>query len=136
MSQNVMEKKTLSTTRENMEAYFKTHDVQYVAENAVFINLATGERTEGREAIGQMLHHIYHVAFDAKAEVKNYIITEDKALMEANFKGNHIGEFAGIQPTHKQVNVPLCVTYDLEDGLIKEARIYMQVNVMFDQLKG
>lgn len=134
MSQ-VMENKTLSTTRENMEAYIKTHDVQYVAENAVFINLATGERTEGREAIGQMLHHVYHVAFDAKAEVINYIITEDKALLEANFKGIHIGEFAGFQPTHKKVNVPLCVSYDLENGLIKEARIYMLVNVLIDQIK-
>lgn len=136
MAETLMEKETASNTQVNMEAYIKTHDVQYVAEDAVFINLATGEETIGREAIGGMLHFIYHVAFDAKAEIKNQVITETKALVEANFKGRHIGEFAGIAPTNKEVNVPLCVSYDLEGGLIKTARIYMLVNVMMQQLQG
>lgn len=81
---NVIEK---SQTKANLEAYFKTHDVKYVAENAVFINMATGERHQGREAIAGMLHYIYHVAFDAKANVNNYIITEDKAMLEGFFVG-------------------------------------------------
>jgi len=136
MAETLMEKETPSKTQANMEAYIKSHDVQYVAEDAVFINLATGEETRGREAIRNMLHYIYHVAFDAKAEIKNHVITETKALVEANFKGRHIGEFAGLQPTNKEVNVPLCVTYDLKDGLIKEARIYLLVNVMMQQLQG
>ena len=136
MSETLMEKNTPSTTKANMEAYIKSHDVQFVAEDAVFINLATGEETKGREAIRNMLHYIYHVAFDAKAEIKNQVITETKVLVEANFKGRHIGEFAGLQPTNKEVDVPLCITYDLKDGLIKEARIYLLVNVMMQQLQG
>ncbi|HVE60763.1 MAG TPA: ester cyclase [Chitinophagaceae bacterium] len=136
MNETLMEKEVASKTQSNMEAYFRTHDVQYVAQDAVFINLATGEETKGREAIGEMLHFIYHVAFDAKAEIKNQVITESKALIEADFKGRHIGEFAGIAPTNKEVNVPLCVSYDLEEGLVKTARIYMLVNVMMQQLQG
>jgi hypothetical protein len=39
--------------------------------------------------------------------------------------------------TGKQVNVPLCVTYDLnEDGLIQNGRIYMLTDVMMQQLKN
>ncbi len=136
MNETLMEKEATSKTQSNMEAYFKTHDVQYVAKDAVFINLATGEETKGREAIGEMLHYIYHVAFDAKAEIKNQLITDTKALMEANFKGRHIGEFAGIAATHREVNVPICISYDLEEGLVKTARIYMLVNVMMQQLQG
>ncbi|MDP9229328.1 MAG: ester cyclase [Bacteroidota bacterium] len=136
MAETLMEKETVSKTQTNMEAYFKTHDVQYVAEDAVYINLATGEETCGREAVGEMLHHIYHVAFDAKADVTNYIITEDKAMFEGFFTGKHVGEFAGMQPTNKEVRVPLCVTYDLKDGMIKTARIYLLVNVMMQQLQG
>ncbi len=45
--------------------------------------MGTGEETKGREAIGQMLHYMYHVAFDAKADVHNTIITEQSALMES-----------------------------------------------------
>ncbi|MBD0331432.1 MAG: ester cyclase [Chitinophagaceae bacterium] len=131
----IMEKVDFSTTRQNIETYLKTHDVRYVAEDAVFINLSTGEKHNGREAVGKMLNYIYHVAFDARADVQNYIITEDKAMFEGLFKGKHIGEFAGLQPTYKEVSVPLCVSYDLENGLIKTARIYMLVSVMMQQLK-
>lgn len=127
-SENLLAKK-------NMEAYFDTHDVKYVTEDAVFINMGTGEETRGREAIGQMLHYIYHVAFDAKAEFDGSIITEERAMVEGFFRGKHIGEFAGIPATHKEVKVPLCVTYKLKDGLIKEARIYMLGDVMMRQLQ-
>lgn len=127
---------SISHSRQNMEAYFNTHDVQYVADDAVFINMSSGERTEGREAIKQLLHLMYHQAFDAVAEVKNFIITEDKALLEARFKGTHIGEIAGMPATNKKVDVPLSVAYNLEGGLIKEARVYMLMDVMMKQLSG
>ena len=119
----------------NLKEFFKTHDVIYVAENAVFKNMTTGEEINGRKAIADMLHYMYHVAFDAKAIVNNTVITKNSALLEASFVGKHIGEFAGIAATGKQVNVPLCVTYDLnEDGLIQNGRIYMLTDVMMQQL--
>ena len=134
MEELILEKDVLSTTKENMEVYFQTHDVKYVAEDAVFKNMSTGDEYQGREQIGGMLHYMYQVAFDAKAEITNKVITEKKALLEFNFVGNHIGEFAGMQPTNKTVNVPTCISYDLEDGLIKKARIYMLGDVLMKQL--
>lgn len=136
MQESILEKQVASTSLQNIEAYFKTHDVKYVAEDAVFTNMSTSEVTKGREAIGNLLHFMYHVAFDAVAEVNNKIITKDKALLEGKFKGRHIGEFAGIKPTNKEVNVPLCVTYDLENGLIKNARIYMLTDVLIKQISA
>lgn len=132
----VLNKSEFDLAKKNMEAYFNSHDVQYVADDAVFINMGSGERTEGREAIGQMLHYIYHIAFDAKAEFTNSIITENKAMVEGMFTGKHIGEFAGMPATNKMVSVPLCVTYILEKGLVKEAKIYMLGDVMMQQLQG
>lgn len=133
MEEVILEKKA-SLTERNLEAYFNSHDVQYVAEDGVFISMNTGEKTIGREAVGQMLHYIYHVAFDARAEIKNKIITENKAVLEFDFIGKHIGEFAGVQPTNKQVNVPICVVYDLENGLISQGRVYFLMDVLMKQL--
>lgn len=120
----------------NLEEFFKTHDSKYVAEDAIFKDMTTGKETKGRQAISAMLHYIYHIAFDAEAIVTNTVITGKNALLEASFVGKHIGEFAGIEATGKQVNVPLCITYDLnDDGLIQTARIYMLTDVMMHQLK-
>jgi len=127
-------KVSLAETKRNIEAFFATHDVQYVAEDVVYTSQNTGEKTVGREAVAQMLHYIYHVAFDARPEIINTVITEDHALLELNINGKHIGEFAGIAPTNKEVSIPTCVCYDLEDGLIKRARIYMLADVLMKQL--
>lgn len=134
MEELTVHQEVLSLAEKNMLAYFETHDVKYVAEDAVFKNFATGQEHKGKADIGAMLHYMYHVAFDAKAEFTSYIITENKAQVEGFFKGRHIGEFAGIKPTNKEVNVPLCVTYKLKHGLIKEAHVFMVTDVLFQQL--
>lgn len=117
-----------------IEEYFETHDHKYLTEDTVFIDMGTKELTIGRDAVANMLNYIYHVAFDAHAEITNTIVCDNKAVLEANFIGKHIGEFAGIPATNKSVNVPLCVTYDLENGLIKVARVYMLGSVLMKQL--
>ena len=134
MEETKLQMEALSLAQKNMQDYFQTHDVKYVAEDAVFKHLGTGETYTGKAEIGGMLHYFYHVAFDAKAEIKNFIISEDKAQWDGFFIGKHIGEFAGIQPTNKEVNVPISVSYDLKDGLVKEARIFMLADVLLQQL--
>lgn len=134
MEEMTLQKDALATAQKNMLSYFDTHDVKYVAEDAVFKNMNTGETHKGRTEIGALLHYLYHVAFDAKAEIKNKIITEDKAILEALLNGKHIGEIAGIKATNKQVSIPFVVSYDLKNGLIKEARIYMNSDVLMQQL--
>jgi hypothetical protein len=126
-----------NTSTSKVEMFFNTHDVVYVSENAVFKNMSTGDEYRGREAIGGMLEYFYHVAFDAKAILNNSIIKQRKAVLEATFSGKHIGEFAGIPATNTEVNVPMCISYDLDDeALITEGRIYMLTDVLFRQLQS
>jgi steroid delta-isomerase-like uncharacterized protein len=134
MEELTLQQDAIRVAQQNMLDYVTTHDVKYVAEDAVFKHLGTGEVYTGRAEIGAMLHYMYHVAFDARAEMTHYIVTEDKAQMEGFFRGRHIGAFAGIPATNKEVNVPICVTYNLKDGLIQEARIYMLGEVLMQQL--
>jgi steroid delta-isomerase-like uncharacterized protein len=122
--------------RQNVNAYFQTHDTKYLTEDVEFTDLTTGQVTKGREAVGQMLHHIYHVAFEAHAEITNTIITENKAVLESVFTGKHIGEFAGVAATGKDVKVPLCVVYDLKGDKIHRARIYLLASVLMQQIHG
>ena len=48
--------------------------------------------------------------------------------------GKHIGEFAGIPATGKDVRVPMCVSYDVENGQIQRARVYFLVASLMQQL--
>ncbi len=134
MSQAVLKKAMPLTGRHAVESYFESHDVKYLANDPLFINMGTGEETHGKEAIAEMLHFMYHVAFDAKAVLRNKLITDKNAVLEFVFTGRHIGEFAGFPATNRDVEVPCTVFYDLENGSIKTARIYMMLNVLMQQI--
>jgi predicted ester cyclase len=94
----------------------------------------TAEEDRGPEGVSQSLNYIYHVAFDARFKLRNLIVDGGIGVAEADFVGEHIGEFAGIPPTHNQVRVPLCVVYEVEDEKIKRARIYFEMPAMLEQL--
>jgi predicted ester cyclase len=94
----------------------------------------TAEEDRGPEGVLGSLNYIYHVAFDARFELRNLIVDGGIGAAEADFVGEHIGEFAGIPPTHKHVRVPLCVVYEVEDEKIKRARIYFEMPAMLEQL--
>lgn len=134
MEEMILEKDALSIAKENFENFLATHDVKYIAEDVEYKNMSTGEVFNSKKEVGDMLNFMYHVAFDAKAEITNTIITEKKAMFEGNFRGRHIGEIAGVPATNKEVNIPICVCYDLEDGLIKKGRIYFLGDVLAKQL--
>jgi hypothetical protein len=127
---------TTEQTRQVLEAYWKNHDPRYVAEDAVFIMLPTGEEIKGRAAIAKHLEEFYTGSLTAHAEVLNSIFSDNKGLLEAVVVGKHTGIFAGIPATGRDVKVPIAVSYDLENGLVKRARIYMMVNVLLDQING
>ena len=124
-----------TSTQTIIDKYFSSgHDVQYLAEDSVFTDMGNGKQSHGRDEIKDLLNYMYHVAFDAKAEITNKVFCGNKAVMEFNFRGKHIGEFSGIMPSNKEVNVPICVVYDLENNLIKKARIYLLSNTLIKQL--
>ena len=96
--------------------------------------MATGQEYHGRDGVLGMLNYFYHLAFDASAITLTTLFGENNAMVEGEFVGKHIGEFAGIPPTGKAVRVPLCVVYDLENDLITRGRIYFETPALLQQL--
>lgn len=127
---------TVESTKRIMMKYLDSQhlDVSMMADDVVFTHMATGDEHHGPDEVSQMLNFIYHTAFDAEAELKNLFFAEGKAVFEADFVGKHIGEFAGIPATNKNVRIPLCVVYDLENDQIKRARVYFEMPVFFSQV--
>ncbi len=127
---------SVERTREVMDRYLNSNhsDLSMMADDVVFTTMATGDEHRGPEGIKRMLEHVYHEAFDAKAETRTRIYTEDHAVLEADFVGTHTGTFAGVPATGRQVRVPLCVVYDLRDGKIVRGRVYLEIPVLLRQI--
>lgn len=127
---------SVESTIDVMTRYFDSEhsDVSMMADDVVFTIMATGQEHRGREGVMGMLTYFYHIAFDAMATTENTIFGDGKALIEGDFVGKHIGEFAGIPATNKEVRVPICVVYDLVNDKISRGRVYFEMPVLMQQL--
>ena len=127
---------SVENTRAVMMKYLNADhsDTSMMADDVVFTVMATGEENHTPEGVLAMLDYFYHVAFDAKAETRTMVFGDENAVLEADFVGKHIGEFAGIPATNKEVRVPLCVVYDIEADKIKRGRVYFVMPVLMRQL--
>ena len=127
---------SIESTRETMQRYFGSQhtDVAMMAENVVFTIMATGQEHHGRDGVLGMLNYFYHVAFKATAKTRVTLFGEANAMIEGDFIGKHIGEFAGIPATQKDVCVPLCVVYDLAENKITRGRVYFEMPSLLRQL--
>ena len=121
---------SVQRTRDAVERYLNSAhtDLSMMADDVVFTTMATGDEHRGVEGVRRMLRYVYHEAFEAKAETRNRIYQGFYNLFLA------IGTFAGIEATGRQVRVPLCVVYDLQDGRIVRGRVYLEIPVMMQQL--
>ena len=96
----------------------------HFAEDVTIDVVGSGQTGQGRATVESMIRFIHEQAFDARAEVKSLIVDGDRAALEADFVGRHIGEFAGVAATSRDLRVPYSVVYDLDGGRIKALRIY------------
>lgn len=127
---------SVETTRDVMSRYWESTpgDTSMMADDVLFTVMATGDEHRGPQGVQQMLHHIYQVAFHATAEARNVVIGDGHAVWEGEFIGRHIGEFAGIPATGKDVRIPLCVVYDVDGELLTRGRIYFETPALMAQL--
>jgi len=115
------------------------HDYRYVTEDVLFMDMATGQpMATNREELAAGLDYIYNVAFDVE-EIRdmNLLTGNGEAALEWTLVGTHTGEFAGIPATGRKVEFPIIARYELQEEYphhIKEARIYIMMNILMDQL--
>ena len=121
--------------RDYLEALAKGADFGlYFTSDVVLTVMGTDQRAVGREAAEQQMRNMHERAFDAYIEVRNLLMDGDKAAVEADFAGTHIGEFAGIAPAGRAVRVPYSVVYELRGGQIGALRIYFPMSMLVKQI--
>ena len=110
-------------------ARFLTDDVQW-------LTTETGDRLTGRETVRDFIDALHTQMFDAHVEVKNLVVGDTGAVLEADLVGIHTGEFAGIPPTGISVRVPYAVVYDVSSQGITALRVYIPITGMVQQLRA
>jgi len=94
------------------------------AEKGVVIS-PTGGVLEGRDEI-ERVYRLWISAFTGITfSVDEVLIDGDRAVQIARLSGTHAGEFFGLAPTGRQVEVQVALVYRVADGaIVEERRIY------------
>ena len=127
---------SVESTRAAIEAYEGEHGADAIAEDAVYTDTSTGQQYVGREAVLGMLRFFYQEAFDARFERLNLIVDDGHAALEGLLVGRHVGEFAGVPATGREVRVPYAVVYDVAEDGIRALRIYLAPEHIVAQITG
>ena len=78
---------------------------------------------------------LIHAAFpDFEASIESVIVEGDMVVTRTREAGTHEGEFAGIEPTGKSVEVQAINIYRIEDDQIAEMWIQVDMMGMLQQL--
>jgi predicted ester cyclase len=130
---------SIEHTREAMTAYLQTLVERgtygiYFAADVTFTMMGAGQVVSGQSEVEQFIRYFHEQAFDAEPIVKNVVVADGQAALEADFVGNHTGEFLGVAATGRHVNVPYAVLYDLAGDKITALRAYLPMDVLMQQL--
>jgi uncharacterized protein (TIGR02246 family) len=115
----VMERRNAAWAARDAAALAATHTVDGT------VNSPTGGLLKGRSEI-ERVYRIWLTAFpDILWQPQEIVIDDDRVAVFAKMVGTHAGEFFGIVPTGRHVEVEVAGLVTVADGLIvRERRIY------------
>jgi steroid delta-isomerase-like uncharacterized protein len=131
-------------TKEQLQAHFderslNTHDPDAVASHfsrhAIQRRVSTGEEAHGRDAIREVAAELFTAFPDFHVQVQSTFAAGNHVCAELTLRGTHEGEWRGIAPTHRQIEVDNCFLFRIgDDGLVEEETIYGDSATLLRQL--
>ena len=108
----------------------------FFASNVGLRLMGTDQKADGRDGVEAIIRYLHEHAFDAHPELRGLLVDGERAAIEADFVGQHIGELAGKPATRQEVRVPYSVISDLDGQEITALRIYMPLDALIGQFEG
>jgi len=113
------EERNKSLIKSFIEEIFNTHSLssigKYFGEGLVGVSLQVGM---GGEGFKQFLTDFFNAYPDWCAIIEHIVAEKDLVVVFLNGSGTHKGEFRGVQPTDKKVNIRSADLYIIENGII------------------
>jgi steroid delta-isomerase-like uncharacterized protein len=92
------------------------------------------EATGGKAGVGALFQSMFDAFPDFEMSVEDTIAEGDKVVIRVTARGTHQGEFMGMPPTGRRIEVPLIDIARIRDGKIAEHWGVMDNAAMMQQL--
>jgi steroid delta-isomerase-like uncharacterized protein len=128
-NRRLLEQAYETINRRDMDAHVKLLDDSYVWENDAFPTPYKGQ--EG----SRQAFNMYFAAFpDLRIELEQVITSGDHVVARWRATGTHKGEYKGVAPTNKQINVRGCNVHEIRNGKFTRTLGYSNELMLMQQL--
>lgn len=102
--------------------------------DCLFEDMALGRRFHGRDGAAEY-YRLWWSAFDVVvAGGQRYWPSEDVLIAEARYEGRHVGDFLGLAPTGRAVELKFAVFISFKEGLMASERFYYDLGSLLLQI--
>jgi steroid delta-isomerase-like uncharacterized protein len=105
------------------------------ANDVVLFRLGSPEPVRGIEEYLAYDRRFLEAFPDAHIDVRNVIVEGESAALEFVMRGHHRGVFRNLQPTGREIAVPVVEMLTFSDDKVSEVRRYVD-NATYDQQLG
>lgn len=117
---------------------YNSHDLDSLMscydDHAVNVQHPLGREVHGRAAIRSIYERTFACFPNIALRLEALITDNAKAVIQWEFSGTMLGEFAGYQPTGRRFQLRGCEILRFSDGKVVEQSGYWDRASMFDQL--
>jgi len=73
---------------------------------------------------------------DFTVEIVKTHHSDDAVILEVNMKGTHSGDWGGLKPTGKKMNVPVACIFEFDGDKLLCEKVYFDMATLMNQLTG
>ena len=142
MERELTQEKVTADMRKFMQAYFDAWTEgaldkirSYFSDGIVINLLGVPALLDGKEAVTKNFVLPFIQAFPGNVhKMQNLVHQGNQVVIEWMFVAVHKGDFVGIPPTGRTVNLPGCSVYTVEGGHITRGHLYYNGPTLLEQL--
>lgn len=125
----LLKRHLLSENAHNLDATLAT-----LTEDCFFEDLPSGSTWKGHAGAAHY-YRTWWEAFETKVttEVRHFPAS-DLAIVETKWVGRHVGQFWNMEPTGREIEIPVVIFVKIKDGLMAGERFIWDRATLFTQL--
>ncbi len=115
-------------------AYRLQETLDTLTPDCVFEDMALGERVQGHAAAAAYYQRWWTGFPDLTWVPQRRAFTEDGVVSELIVRGTHRGDYLGIAPTGKTIELPVAIFVSFADSRMASERLYYDLTTLLRQL--
>jgi steroid delta-isomerase-like uncharacterized protein len=115
-------------------AYRLQETLDTLTPDCVFEDMALGERVQGHAAAAAYYQRWWTGFPDLTWVPQRRAFTEDGVVSELIVRGTHRGDYLGIAPTGKTIELPVAIFVSFADGRMASERLYYDLATLLREL--